>query len=81
MSSSSAILSVPLAGQDQREIPLEELFEMYELSEEQKRIFGNMKKLRNMPSAFTDVPDEDIVWAVLVGAHPRVVPLALEQLK
>lgn len=44
------------------------LFVEYNLSPEQRRVFHCMKQLRNMPSFFPDLADEEIVWAVAVAS-------------
>ena len=43
------------------------LLDDYKLTKEQRRIFQAMKGLRNMPTSLSDLPDEEIVWAVAVG--------------
>lgn len=45
---------------------IQNLFDKYELSEEQQRLFHAMKNLRNMP-AIPGLTDEHILWAVTVG--------------
>jgi len=46
---------------------LEALFNEYELSDERVRMVHAMKKLRNMPSFFATLADEELVWAVAVA--------------
>lgn len=45
---------------------LSALFEEYQLSEEQQRLFDATKDLRNMPDYFTHLDDEELIWAVAV---------------
>lgn len=43
------------------------LFEEYQFSEEQRNVFHAMKDLRNMPSAFANLSDEELIWNVAIG--------------
>eukprot|EP00930_Biecheleria_cincta_P007109 TRINITY_DN108249_c0_g1_i1.p1 TRINITY_DN108249_c0_g1~~TRINITY_DN108249_c0_g1_i1.p1 ORF type:complete len:502 (-),score=78.91 TRINITY_DN108249_c0_g1_i1:423-1928(-) len=53
-------------GQTTRGSALAILFNEYNFSEEHRHVFHRMKRLRNMPSFFANLADEEIIWAIAV---------------
>lgn len=50
-----------------REEDLSALFEEYQFSKVQQDIFHAMRDLRNMPSSFSSLSDEELLWNVAIG--------------